>query len=79
MWLHSRGSGADNLRNFTSNPTAGIDPYELIDVSPFVKDLAHTVINRLSFMTYQESLMFHLMEEELLESLRILTILVLEP
>ena len=47
--LHSRGSGADNLRNFTSNPTAGIDPYELIDVSPFVKDLAHTVINQPEF------------------------------
>ncbi len=47
--LHSRGSGADNLRNFTSNPTAGFDPYELIDVAPFVKDLAHVIINQPEF------------------------------
>ncbi|MEM0897564.1 MAG: NirA family protein [Verrucomicrobiota bacterium] len=47
--LHSRGSGADNLRNFTSNPTSGIDPHELIDVLPYIKDLAHYVINNLEF------------------------------
>ncbi|MFL2451358.1 MAG: NirA family protein [Verrucomicrobiales bacterium] len=47
--LHSRGAGADNLRNFTSNPTAGIDPYELIDVSPLINELAHTVINQPEF------------------------------
>ncbi|MEM9481931.1 MAG: hypothetical protein AAGA58_19950 [Verrucomicrobiota bacterium] len=47
--LHSRGSGADNLRNFTSNPTSGIDPHELIDVLPYVRDLAHVVINSLEF------------------------------
>ena len=33
--LHTRGSGADNIRNLTANPTAGIDPVELIDVQPF--------------------------------------------
>lgn len=43
--LHSRGSGADNLRNFTANPTAGIDPYELVDVGPLTLDLASLVIN----------------------------------
>ncbi|CAN5324193.1 NirA family protein [soil metagenome] len=42
--LHSRGSGADNLRNFTANPTAGICPHELIDVLPFINDLATTVM-----------------------------------
>jgi ferredoxin-nitrite reductase len=29
---HTRGAGADNIRNITANPTAGIDPHELIDV-----------------------------------------------
>ncbi|MEM7147936.1 MAG: NirA family protein [Verrucomicrobiota bacterium] len=47
--LQSRGSGADNLRNFTSNPTAGIDAHELVDVLPLVRDLAHEVINGLEF------------------------------
>ena len=32
--LHTRGAGADNIRNLTANPTAGIDPHELIDVLP---------------------------------------------
>ncbi len=47
--LKSRGSGADNLRNFTATPTSGIDPYELIDVLPFVEDLAHMVQNSNEF------------------------------
>lgn len=47
--LHSRGSGADNLRNFTASPTAGIDPHELVDVLPHVQDLAHYVINQNEF------------------------------
>lgn len=47
--LHSRGAGADNMRNFTASPTAGLDPYELIDVLPYVKDLAHYVINHNEF------------------------------
>src|SRR5215468_2291616 len=34
--LHTRGAGADNVRNLTANPTAGVDPVELIDVRPFV-------------------------------------------
>jgi ferredoxin-nitrite reductase len=29
--LTSRGAGADNIRNVTGSPTAGIDPQELID------------------------------------------------
>src|SRR6185503_889314 len=29
--LHTRGSGADNIRNLTCNPTAGVDSQELID------------------------------------------------
>src|SRR6266404_3735261 len=47
--LHSRGSGADNIRNLTANPTAGIDPHELIDVMPFCQDLAQIIINDRSF------------------------------
>jgi len=47
--LHSRGSGADNMRNFTATPTAGFDPHELIDVMPHVKDLAHYIINHHEF------------------------------
>ncbi|TLD70177.1 NirA family protein [Phragmitibacter flavus] len=47
--LHSRGAGADNLRNFTMNPCAGYDPYELIDVRPFVNELATIVISSKEF------------------------------
>jgi ferredoxin-nitrite reductase len=47
--LHTRGAGADNIRNLTMNPTAGIDPIELIDVQPFIQELAHTIINDRSF------------------------------
>ena len=47
--LHTRGSGADNIRNLTMNPTAGIDPVELIDVNPFVQSFAQIIINDRSF------------------------------
>jgi ferredoxin-nitrite reductase len=47
--LHTRGSGADNIRNLTMNPTAGIDPVELIDVHLFVQSLAQIIINDRSF------------------------------
>ncbi len=47
--LTSRGSGADNIRNLTANPTAGIDPYELIDVTPFVNQTAQYIINHREF------------------------------
>lgn len=47
--LKSRGSGADNLRNFTATPTSGIDPHELIDVMPYIDDLAHMVQNSQEF------------------------------
>ena len=33
--LTSRGAGADNIRNITGSPTAGIDPQELIDTRPY--------------------------------------------
>ena len=47
--LHTRGAGADNIRNLTANPTAGIDPVELIDVRPFTHDLAARIINDRAF------------------------------
>src|SRR5215469_2966702 len=47
--LHTRGAGADNIRNLTANPTAGIDPYELINVLPLCNDLAQIIINDRSF------------------------------
>ncbi|MEM9444812.1 MAG: NirA family protein [Verrucomicrobiota bacterium] len=47
--LHTRGAGADNVRNITANATAGIDPYELIDVTPYYKELALRIINTLEF------------------------------
>ncbi len=47
--LHTRGAGADNIRNITANPTAGIDPHELIDVSPYCHQLAQIIINDRSF------------------------------
>src|SRR4030095_6688410 len=43
--LHTRGAGADNIRNLTANPTAGIDPVELINVLPLVNDLAQLILN----------------------------------
>jgi ferredoxin-nitrite reductase len=45
LGLTSRGSGADNIRNVTGTPTAGIDPYELIDTRPFARDWHFHVLN----------------------------------
>ena len=38
LGLTSRGSGADNIRNITGSPTAGIDPQELIDTCRCARD-----------------------------------------
>ena len=43
--LTSRGAGADNIRNITGNPTAGIDPQELIDTRPLGLQLHHAILN----------------------------------
>src|SRR4029078_13650936 len=43
--LHTRGAGAENIRTLTMHPTSGIDPHELIDVQPFVNELAQIIIN----------------------------------
>jgi ferredoxin-nitrite reductase len=47
--LHTRGSGADNIRNLTCNPTAGIDPGELIDTLPLCHQLGQIILNDRSF------------------------------
>src|SRR5258708_3858099 len=56
--LHTRGTGSDNIRNLTANPTAGIDPVELIDVMPFVHELAQLIINDRAF--YDPPLKFNI-------------------
>jgi len=47
--LHTRGAGADNIRNLTANPTAGVDPHELVDVMPLCQELGQIIINDRSF------------------------------
>jgi ferredoxin-nitrite reductase len=43
--LCSRGSGADNIRNVTGTPTAGIDPVELIDTRPYAREWHYHILN----------------------------------
>ena len=43
--LTSRGSGADNIRNITGSPTAGVDPQELIDTRPHARALHHFILH----------------------------------
>jgi ferredoxin-nitrite reductase len=45
LGLTSRGSGADNIRNITGSPTAGIDPQELIDTRPLCNAMHHYILN----------------------------------
>jgi ferredoxin-nitrite reductase len=45
LGIVNRGSGADNIRNVTASPTAGIDPQELIDTRPLARELHHYIIN----------------------------------
>ncbi len=45
LGLCSRGSGADNIRNVTGTPTAGIDPQELIDTRPYTRDWHFHILN----------------------------------
>ncbi|MBN9007201.1 MAG: NirA family protein, partial [Rhizobiales bacterium] len=43
--LCSRGSGADNIRNVTGTPTAGIDPQELIDTRAHAREWHYHILN----------------------------------
>jgi ferredoxin-nitrite reductase len=42
--LTSRGAGADNIRNITGSPTAGIDSQELIDTQPYCRAVHHFIL-----------------------------------
>jgi ferredoxin-nitrite reductase len=43
--IFPRGSGADNIRNVTGSPTAGIDPDELIDTRPYARAMHHHILH----------------------------------
>ena len=45
LGLTTRGAGADNIRNLTGSPIAGVDPQELIDTRPLVRELHHYILN----------------------------------
>lgn len=45
LGLCSRGSGADNIRNVTGTPTAGLDPQELIDTRPYAREWHFHILN----------------------------------
>ncbi|GAB6843393.1 ferredoxin-nitrite reductase [Methylorubrum rhodinum] len=45
LGLTARGSGADNIRNVTGSPTAGIDAQELLDTRPLAKSWHNWIIN----------------------------------
>jgi ferredoxin-nitrite reductase len=47
--LHTRGAGADNIRNLTANPTSGVDTHELIDVMPLCHEMGQIIINDRAF------------------------------
>jgi ferredoxin-nitrite reductase len=45
LGLCSRGSGADNIRNVTGTPSAGIDPRELLDTRPYAREWHFHILN----------------------------------
>jgi ferredoxin-nitrite reductase len=45
LGLCSRGSGADNIRNVTGTPTAGIDPQELLDTHLYAREWHYHILN----------------------------------
>ena len=47
--LHTRGSGADNIRNLTCDPTSGVDPDELIETLPITHALGQLILNHREF------------------------------
>lgn len=51
MQLHehgiiNKGAGADNIRNITGSPTAGIDAQECYDTRALCRDMNHYILNR---------------------------------
>jgi ferredoxin-nitrite reductase len=45
LGLTARGAGADNIRNVTGSPTAGIDPQELLDTRPLARAWHFHILN----------------------------------
>src|SRR5580704_358803 len=45
LGVTSRGAGADNIRNLTGSPAAGIDPHELYDTRPLCRAVHHHILN----------------------------------
>jgi ferredoxin-nitrite reductase len=45
LGLCTRGSGADNIRNVTGTPTAGIDPQELLDTREYSREWHYHILN----------------------------------
>lgn len=45
LGLCTKGSGADNIRNVTGSPLAGIDPHELIDTRPLARAWHFHILN----------------------------------
>jgi ferredoxin-nitrite reductase len=45
LGLSSRGTGADNIRNVTGSPTAGIDRQELLDTRPYAREWHFHILN----------------------------------
>ncbi len=49
LGITSKGSGADNIRNITGSPTAGIDAQELIDTRPLALEIQHYILSKRAF------------------------------
>lgn len=47
--LHTRGAGADNIRNLTCDPTSGIDPSERLETLPITLGLGQFILNHREF------------------------------
>src|ERR1700738_3062460 len=45
LGLCSRGSGADNIRNVTGTPSAGIDPQETLDTREYAREWHYHILN----------------------------------
>ena len=45
LGLTGRGAGADNIRNVTGSPSAGIDPQELVDTRPLARAWHFHILN----------------------------------
>lgn len=45
LGITTKGTGADNIRNVTGSPTAGIDPQELLDTRPYARAWHYHIAN----------------------------------